>query len=82
MVRRGPRGIDIDILLYENAIVRSAELQVPHPRLTERRFVLQPLRELAPSLKHPTFHRTVAELLAETPDRSRVRRCRGHENRK
>jgi 2-amino-4-hydroxy-6-hydroxymethyldihydropteridine diphosphokinase len=82
MVRRGPRGIDIDILLYENAIVRSAELQVPHPRLTERRFVLQPLRELAPSLKHPTFHRTVAELLAETPDRSRVRRWRGNENRK
>ncbi len=76
MVRRGPRGIDIDILLYGNAIVRSAELQVPHPRLAGRRFVLQPLRELAPSLRHPTFQRTVAELLAETTDRSRVRRWR------
>ncbi len=76
MAKRGPRGIDIDILLYENAIVRSAELQVPHPRLAERRFVLQPLRELSPALRHPAFQKTVAELLAETPDRSQVRRWR------
>ncbi len=82
MVRLGPRGIDIDILLYENAIVRSAELQVPHPRMTDRRFVLQPLRELAPWLRHPTFQKSVTELLAATPDRSQVRRWRGGENRK
>ncbi len=82
MVRRGPRGIDIDILLYENAVVRSAELQVPHPRLAQRRFVLQPLRELAPALRHPTFQKSVAELLAETPDRSRLRRWRSAEKRK
>ncbi len=74
MVRRGPRAIDIDLLLYGSSVVRAAELEVPHPRMTERRFVLVPLSELAPALRHPTLHRTVAELLAETPDHSRVRR--------
>ncbi len=76
MVLRGPRAIDIDILLYGASVVRSAELQVPHPRLAERRFVLVPLAELAPSLRHPTLHKTMLELLAATPDRSQVRRWR------
>ena len=77
MVLRGPRAIDIDILLYGASVVRAAELEVPHPRIAERRFVLVPLAELVPTLRHPTLRKTVAELLAETPDRSRVRRWRG-----
>lgn len=76
LVRRGPRAIDIDILLYGTSAVRSAELELPHPRLAERRFVLVPLAELAPSLRHPTLHKTMLELLAATRDRSRVRRWR------
>ena len=77
LVRRGPRAIDIDILLYGTSVVRTPDLEVPHPRLAERRFVLVPLAELAPGLHHPTLRKTVAELLAETPDRSQVRRWRG-----
>ncbi len=74
LVRRGPRAIDIDLLLYGASVVRAPELQVPHPRMAERRFVLVPLVELAPMLRHPTLRKTVAELLAETRDRSSVRR--------
>ena len=75
-VSKGPRPIDIDILLYENAIVRSATLTIPHERMSERRFVLIPLRELAGELRHPRTRRTVAEMLEETPDRSQVVRLR------
>lgn len=74
MVRRGPRAMDIDILLYGSGVVRARDLEVPHPRMTERRFVLVPLAEIAPTLRHPIQHRTMAELLAATPDHSRVRR--------
>ncbi|MBV9033506.1 MAG: 2-amino-4-hydroxy-6-hydroxymethyldihydropteridine diphosphokinase [Acidobacteriaceae bacterium] len=52
-VRRGPRVIDIDILLYGNAVIDTPQLTVPHPRMTERRFVLEPLLEIAPELRHP-----------------------------
>jgi 2-amino-4-hydroxy-6-hydroxymethyldihydropteridine diphosphokinase len=74
MVQRGPRTIDIDILLYGGNRVRATELEIPHPRMHERRFVLAPLAELAPALRHPVLRRTIAELLAATPDRSRVLR--------
>ena len=77
MVRSGPRTIDIDLLLYGSSVVRAADLEVPHPRMAERRFVLVPLAELVPSLRHPTLHKSVFELLAETRDRSQVRRWRG-----
>ena len=60
---KGPRTIDIDILLYGGAIIETEELQVPHPRLGERRFVLAPLAELVPELRHPLTRRTVAEML-------------------
>jgi 2-amino-4-hydroxy-6-hydroxymethyldihydropteridine diphosphokinase len=68
--RGGPRLIDIDILLYENVVVRSAELTIPHPRMGERRFVLVPLGELAAQLRHPVTRQTVTDMLHETPDRS------------
>ena len=61
---KGPRTIDIDILFYGNAVIETAELQIPHPRLTERRFVLEPLAELAPQLQHPITGRTVVEMLS------------------
>ena len=73
-VPRGPRTMDIDILLYRNHVMHTSELTIPHPRLAERRFVLEPLRELAAGLRHPVSHSTVAELLAALADRSRVRR--------
>jgi len=73
-LRNAPRTLDIDILLYGANIVSLPELEIPHPRISERRFVLVPLREIAPAQRHPTLRRTIAELLAETHDRSEVRR--------
>ena len=72
-VPKGPRLIDMDVLLYGNETVDTAELQVPHPRMRSRRFVLVPLAEIAPELRHPSWNETVQELLAGTPDRSAVR---------
>jgi len=74
LVERGPRTMDIDLLLYGSSIVRAAELELPHPRMAARRFVLVPLAEIAPYLQHPTLHKTIVELLAATTDRSSVRR--------
>lgn len=63
---KGPRTIDIDILFYGNSVIHSSELEVPHPRLADRRFVLEPLAELAPDLRHPVFGKTIQELLPAT----------------
>jgi 2-amino-4-hydroxy-6-hydroxymethyldihydropteridine diphosphokinase len=63
---KGPRTIDIDILLYGESVIETTELRVPHPRLTERKFVLEPLAELAPELRHPVNRRSMRELLAAT----------------
>jgi 2-amino-4-hydroxy-6-hydroxymethyldihydropteridine diphosphokinase len=71
-VSKGPRAIDIDILLYENVVVRTAALTIPHERMNERRFVLIPLRELAPAARHPVSRRTVTEMLQDSPDLSQV----------
>jgi 2-amino-4-hydroxy-6-hydroxymethyldihydropteridine diphosphokinase len=74
VIAKGPRILDIDILLYGNETIATPELQVPHPRMTQRRFVLVPLVEIAPNVKHPSWHATAADLLAATADRSEVRR--------
>jgi 2-amino-4-hydroxy-6-hydroxymethyldihydropteridine diphosphokinase len=71
-VSKGPRPIDIDILLYENVEVRTAALTIPHERMHQRRFVLVPLRELAPAVRHPVSRKTAAELLQDSPDQSQV----------
>jgi 2-amino-4-hydroxy-6-hydroxymethyldihydropteridine diphosphokinase len=67
---KGPRLIDIDILLFPGAIIHTPTLELPHPRMAERRFVLAPLADLAPGLCHPTLNRTIAELLADAPEQN------------
>ena len=67
-VRNGPRIIDLDLLLYGHQILDEPGLQVPHPRLQERRFVLAPLAELAPQFVHPVLRQTMAELLEKLPE--------------
>lgn len=64
----GPRNIDIDILFYNNEVISSPNLQIPHPDLHNRRFVLVPLAELTPQLIHPVLNKTVIEMLNECPD--------------
>jgi 2-amino-4-hydroxy-6-hydroxymethyldihydropteridine diphosphokinase len=71
---KGPRKIDLDILLYGNETIDTPELQVPHPRMLERKFVLIPLAEIAPSLRHPSWKSGVAHLLSASTDHSAVKR--------
>jgi 2-amino-4-hydroxy-6-hydroxymethyldihydropteridine diphosphokinase len=73
LVARGPRIIDLDILFYDSVMIREPGMEIPHPRLEERRFVLVPLVELAPEFRHPVLRKTTAELLAATQDQSVVR---------
>lgn len=71
---RGPRTIDLDLLLYGEEQRATEFLTLPHPRLQDRRFVLVPLAEINPNLQHPSSRRTIGQLLAETPDHSKVTR--------
>ena len=64
---KGPRIIDIDILLFGNATIETPELTVPHPAMHERRFVLAPLAEIAPEVRHPVMKRAARELLEALP---------------
>ena len=70
---KGPRNIDLDILLYDSETMDTPDLQIPHPRMLLRRFVLAPLAEIAPTLEHPAWQAAAAQLLAQSSDKSQVR---------
>lgn len=68
------RLIDIDILFFNKKVVKTATLEIPHPRLHLRKFVLEPLNEIAPNFVHPTLNKTVAELLVLCPDNGQIKK--------
>jgi 2-amino-4-hydroxy-6-hydroxymethyldihydropteridine diphosphokinase len=74
---KGPRIIDIDILLFGDLILDSAALMVPHPAMQNRRFVLEPLAEIAPHARHPLLKKTIRQLLDALPEGQAVRK---HQN--
>jgi 2-amino-4-hydroxy-6-hydroxymethyldihydropteridine diphosphokinase len=67
MQPKGPRTIDIDILLFGNSVINTPQLDIPHPAMHQRRFVLEPLTEIAPDVRHPIFKRTVYEMRRMLP---------------
>jgi 2-amino-4-hydroxy-6-hydroxymethyldihydropteridine diphosphokinase len=74
MTDKGPRKIDIDIAFYADSVIDEPNLQIPHPSLHRRRFVLEPLAEIAPDVCHPVLKKTARELLSELPVGQTVRR--------
>ena len=72
--KNAPRIIDIDILFFNKEIIELNNLLVPHPQIQNRRFVLVPLNELSPNLKHPVLHKTVHQLLINCPDTLNVKK--------
>jgi 2-amino-4-hydroxy-6-hydroxymethyldihydropteridine diphosphokinase len=68
----GPRIIDIDILFFNNSIIKLNNLVIPHPEMQNRRFALLPLNEIAPNFIHPVLHKPISELLKECPDNLEV----------
>jgi 2-amino-4-hydroxy-6-hydroxymethyldihydropteridine diphosphokinase len=67
-----PRTLDLDILLYDDLVLATPSLVIPHPRITERRFVLEPLAEIAPGAVHPVRGQTIRELFRACPDNSKI----------
>lgn len=74
--KKGPRAIDIDILLFGNSTIDTKGLTVPHPAMHERRFVLEPLAEIAPDVRHPVFKKTIRELRDALPAGQAVRKLK------
>jgi 2-amino-4-hydroxy-6-hydroxymethyldihydropteridine diphosphokinase len=66
-ISKGPRTIDIDILLFDSEIIEASDLHIPHPAMQKRRFVLAPLAEIAPQIKHPVLGKSAEELLQALP---------------
>jgi 2-amino-4-hydroxy-6-hydroxymethyldihydropteridine diphosphokinase len=81
VTKKGPRVIDIDILLLGDSVVETAELTIPHPAMVSRRFVLEPLAELAAEVRHPVLKKTVGKLLAELPAGQVVRKVKNKQPR-
>ena len=75
--RRAPRILDLDLLLYDERVERTPELEIPHPGLATRRFVLEPLAELAPNVRDPRTGRSVQDLLGALDDPLRVEKLCG-----
>lgn len=73
-IKWGPRPIDIDILFYDNEVIHDSLLDIPHPGIPFRRFVLEPLAEIAPGFMHPEIRKSVIMLLSECDDTSTVER--------
>lgn len=71
---KGPRNIDIDILLFGNRVIDEPGLEIPHPAMQKRRFVLEPLAEIAPEARHPQLGKTARELLTAVGEEQTVRR--------
>lgn len=75
--KNGPRIIDIDILFYNKEVIATNDLQIPHPQIPNRRFVLTPLSEIAPNLLHPVINKSITELLNICPDQLSVEKYNG-----
>ena len=73
-VKNAPRVIDIDILFFNKEIMEQEHLSIPHPQIQNRRFVLVPLNQLSPNLKHPVLNKTVHQLLINCPDKLNVKK--------
>jgi 2-amino-4-hydroxy-6-hydroxymethyldihydropteridine diphosphokinase len=68
-IRFGPRILDLDILLYDDRVINSSDLIIPHPRMHKRRFVLEPICDIDPNVHHPIFKKTMLQLLSDLDDR-------------
>ena len=75
---KGPRAIDIDILLFGDSVINTKDLTIPHPAMQKRRFVLEPLAEIAPDVQHPVLQQTIQELRDALPAGQAVRKIVGH----